>query len=95
MIVSTSDASLTDALEELPVPGREVVEHPHRFAAGHESRDQVGADEPGSAGDEVPRAGQSAESLAAPDVFHDPRVLDFPGASAFFHVLQLASHFAL
>ena len=53
VIISTSDASLTTRFEEPPVPGREVVEHPHRFAAGHQRRGQVGADEPGSARDQI------------------------------------------
>src|SRR5687767_3646204 len=35
------------------------------------------------------------EPFAATDVFHDAGVLHFPGASALFHVFQLAAHLAL
>src|SRR5262249_15306685 len=80
-------------LDEPPVPGRQVVERAYGLAARYQRGHQVRADETGGAGDEVPGATQSAESLAATDVFHHPGVLDFPHARALLDVLQLASHF--
>ena len=51
--VAFDDLDLAGEVDEVrPVPGREVVEHPHAVAPVEQRADEIRADEPGATGDE-------------------------------------------
>ena len=86
---------LDRALEERPVPGDEVVEHPYDSPRAASSATRLDPMKPAPPVTRNLGFANSAEPLAATNFFHDPRVFDFPGAGPLFDVLQLSSNLAL